>query len=72
MPPLSLETMTGETYEDLVQLSADDLEERARQLKRTWEIWDRKSDPRAEYADRQRRIELDQEIVDRILRERAG
>ncbi|NIJ06342.1 hypothetical protein [Frigoribacterium faeni] len=64
--------MTGETYEDLVQLSTDDLKARARQLKRTWEIWDRKSDPRAEYADRQRRIELDQEIVDRILRERAG
>ena len=69
---LSLETMTGETYEDLVQLSTDDLNERARQLKRTWQIWDRKSDPRADYTDRQRRIEFDQEIVDRILRERAG
>lgn len=40
--------MTGATYEDLVQLSTDDLNERARQLKQTWQIWDRKSDPRAD------------------------
>lgn len=40
--------MTGETYEDLVQFSTDDLNERARQLKQTWQIWDHKSDPRAD------------------------
>lgn len=64
--------MAADLYDELSKESTETLVERRRGNVRAWERWDRKSDPRMEYTGRQYALEQENEVIDRILNERAG
>ena len=63
--------MTDDLYDELAEKPSEDLIERRRGNEDMWDRWDRKSDPRGEYTARQKALEDENAVIDRILRERA-
>jgi len=63
--------MSDDLYDELSNLPSDVLVARRKENDRAWERWDRKSDPRGEYTARQKVLEDENAVIERILRERA-
>lgn len=62
--------MTKTKQDELAAMTDDELHARSQNLDALWKRLDRRSDPDGTYTERQRLLEVEQSLIEQILRSR--